>query len=294
MLKANRNEIGFDEAIKMIKDSIRGAGSLVAMHILTVMTLTGNCVNREFIQRATLTDACSKQVRDRLFTGVDVTKQQMQTALNGVVRKLGLTEFMVENLLCEALRTKKGFDTFHPSQCIYFLDQDTDNILCVDSSGNVLEERSEADDLKTLDSLPDVDDVVPRYPWWNAKFGCEGIHEWFVKLCNDRNETPDSHVLRAHLHSKNKETNKAVWNSYIRKMNAELKRKNHSLGKMAEGESVVTNDSSEKMAEGESVVNNKKSKNGKQKKANGERVASKNKSKGKHARKKRQSSFSND
>jgi hypothetical protein len=275
VLKANRNEIGFDEAMKMIQYRIHGAGALVAMHILTVLTLTGNCVNREFLRRATLTDACKKNVRDRLFTGVKVSRQQMMTALNGVVRKLGLTEFMVENLLCESLRTKEGFDTFHPSQCIYFLDPDTDNILCVDSSGNVLEERSEADDQKTLQRLPDVDNIVLRYQWWNAKFGIQGMHEWFLKLCNDRNELPQSEVMRAHLNSKKQESNKAVWSLYIRQMTLEMKGKNNSLEQMAEAKSVITSDSLDKMAEVESVDNNKSKR--KHPKAKGESVAKKKK-----------------
>lgn len=106
--------------------------------------------------------------------------QQTKTALNGVVRKLGLTEFLVENLLREAIRPKQGFDMFHPSQLIYFLDGDTDNILWVNSSGSVLEVRLEADDRESLKGLPKVDRVLPRYPWWEAKLGMEGIHEWYL------------------------------------------------------------------------------------------------------------------
>jgi hypothetical protein len=229
---ANSNELGFDEAIKMINDNILGAGSLTSMHMLTVMTLTGNCVNREFLRRATLSEACKKHVRDHLFPGIDVSMQQMKTALNRVVRKLGLTEFLVENLLCEALRPKQGYDTYHPSQCIYFLERDTDNILRVDSSGNVQEVRSEADDRKALDGLPDVDQIVPRYQWWNAKLGMEGIHKWYIHICMERNEPLQSTVMRLHLNSKKKETDAMVWNSYIHQLGDDRKSKKLSILQM--------------------------------------------------------------
>jgi hypothetical protein len=84
--KANNEEIGFNEAVKIMNDKVQGAGSLMSMHILSVLTLMGNCVNREFLRRrATLSEACKKQVRDRLFPGEKVTSAQMRTALNGVL-----------------------------------------------------------------------------------------------------------------------------------------------------------------------------------------------------------------
>jgi hypothetical protein len=222
---ANSGKIGFDDSIKIINDHILGAGRLVAMHLLTVLTLTGNCVNREFLRRATLTKPTKKAARVKLFPGYEVSLQQMKTAFKGVVRKLGMTEFLVENLLCEAIRTGHGYDTFHPSQCIYFLEKDTDNILCVDRKGTVLEVRLEADDRLALDRLPNVDQVlVPRYPWWKAKIGMEGIHEWYIKLCSERNEKPQSKVMRPHNKQNIKESDNVVWNAYLAKM-VELKGK---------------------------------------------------------------------
>jgi hypothetical protein len=125
VIKANNKDIGFDEALKIISDSVNGAGTLMSMHVLSVLTLTGNCLNREFLRRASLTDACKKNVREKLFPGQEITQTQMKTALNGVVRKLGMSEYLVENLLCESIRKEPGFDTFHPSQSIFFLDENT-------------------------------------------------------------------------------------------------------------------------------------------------------------------------
>jgi hypothetical protein len=39
--KANNEEIGFNEAVKIINDKVQGAGSLTSMHILFVLTLKG-------------------------------------------------------------------------------------------------------------------------------------------------------------------------------------------------------------------------------------------------------------
>ena len=112
-------------------DSVHGAGELVAMHILAVLTLTGNCINRDFLRMATLGQGCRKQLREKIFQNEMVTSGQMKTGLKGVVRKMGLSPFMVENLLCEALWSKPGYNTFHPSQSIFFLVDDMDNKLCV-------------------------------------------------------------------------------------------------------------------------------------------------------------------
>jgi hypothetical protein len=69
----------------------------------------------------------------------------------------------VEILLCESLRHKQGFDTFHPSQSLYFLDEPTDNIVCVGSRG-IVQVRSLDDDRKALAELvPLIDRVVPLY-----------------------------------------------------------------------------------------------------------------------------------
>jgi hypothetical protein len=66
-----------------------------------------------------------------MFPNFDISPSQKKRALNGVVRRMGLSEFIIENLLCESVRKKQGFDTFHPSQSIVYLDEDTNNILCL-------------------------------------------------------------------------------------------------------------------------------------------------------------------
>jgi hypothetical protein len=127
---------------------------------------------------------------------------------------------MVENLLCESLRTKQGYDTFHPSQYIFFLDEPTDNILCVGSIGVITEVRSEDNDRQALDHLPSIDCVVPYYQWWKAKMGREGIHEWYVNLCCEKGVDPKSIVVRPHINAKSKNmTNGDVWEKYIRELN---------------------------------------------------------------------------
>lgn len=43
MQKANNKDIGFDKAMKILTDNVKGAGTLTSMHLLSVLTLTGNC-----------------------------------------------------------------------------------------------------------------------------------------------------------------------------------------------------------------------------------------------------------
>lgn len=149
-----------------------------------------------------------------MFPDQKVSSSQMKTALNGVVRKLGLSEFIVENLLCKALRPKQGFDTFHQLQSITFLEKEMDNILCVSSDGNV-ESRSVDDDCKSIEKLPCMDRVVPIYQWWQAKMRMEGIHEWFVTLCRERNIDPKSLIICPHLNAKVLLNKKRIWEQYI-------------------------------------------------------------------------------
>ena len=169
VIKTNNGEINFDVAMKTLTGNVHGAGELIAMHVMAVLTLTGNCVNREFLRRATLSQSCKKQAMERMFPNFVVTPSQMKRSLNGVVCRLGLSEFIVENLLCESVRPKQGFDTFHPSQSITFLEEDTNNILCV--SGGIIKSRTVEYDRQVLAELPDKDRVVPLFPGGKQKRG---------------------------------------------------------------------------------------------------------------------------
>jgi hypothetical protein len=60
-MKTNKGEIDFDEAINTLTEKVKGAADLSAMHVMAVLTLTGNCVSHDFLRRATLTEQCKKQ-----------------------------------------------------------------------------------------------------------------------------------------------------------------------------------------------------------------------------------------
>jgi hypothetical protein len=55
-MKTNKGKIDFDVAMKTLTGNVKGAGELNAMHVMAVLTLTGNCVNCDFLRRATLTE----------------------------------------------------------------------------------------------------------------------------------------------------------------------------------------------------------------------------------------------
>ena len=173
-MKTNQGEIDFNVAIKTLTGKVQGARELTAMHVMAVLTLTGNCVNRDFLRRATLTEPCKKQGMASIFPNNDINSSQMKRALEGVVRRMDLPEFIIENLFCESVRKKKGFDTFHPSQSIMYLDEHTNNILCL--SGGTRMSRSEEDDRRVLAQLPHEDRIVPLFPWWKAQSRIWGIH----------------------------------------------------------------------------------------------------------------------
>jgi hypothetical protein len=216
VIKTNNGEINFDVAIKTLTGNVHGAGELTAMHVMAVLTLTGNCINRDFLRRATLSESCKKQVTARMFPNFVVKPSQMKRALNGVVRRLGLSEFIMENLLCESVRQKQGFDTFHPSQSITYLEEDTNNILCV--SGGEIMLRTVEDDRRMLAELPEKDGVVPLFPWWQAKLGMDGIHVWFLELCKEVSVDPELIVVRPHLNSGKLSSEVEVWNKYIKRL----------------------------------------------------------------------------
>jgi hypothetical protein len=206
-MKTNKGEINFDVAMKRLTGNVKGAGELNAMHVMAVLTLTGNCVNRDFLRRATLTEPCKKQGMSRMFPNDDISPSKMKRALDGVVRRLDLSEFIVENLFCESVRKKEGFDTFHPSQSITYLDEHTNNILCL--SGGKRMSRTEEDDRRVLAKLPDEDVVVPFFPWWKAESGINGIHDWYVKLCQKvLSVEPHSLVIRPHVNAKKRRVTK--------------------------------------------------------------------------------------
>jgi len=216
VMKINDGEIDYDIAIKTLISNVKGARELNAMHVMAVLTLTGNCVNRDFLRRATLTEPCKKQGVKSLFPNNDISSSQMKRALLGVVRRLDLSEFIVENLLCESVRKKDGFDTFHPSQSITYLDETTNNILCW--SGGKTTSRTEEDDRRVLAELPDEDGIVPLFPWWKATSGIVEIHAWYVKLCRKvLSVKPHSLVIRPHMNAPKPESDEEVWKRYIKK-----------------------------------------------------------------------------
>jgi hypothetical protein len=224
-MKTNKGEINFNVAMKTLTGKVQGAGELTAMHVMAVLTLTGNYVNCDFLRRATLSESCKKQAMGRMFPNFDINPSQMKRALNGVVRRMGLSEFILENLLCESMRPKQGFDTFHPSQSITYLDEHTNNILCL--SGGEIMSRTEEDDRQVLAELPDKDRVVPVFPWWQAKSGMEGIHVWFLELCQKVSVGPQFFVIRPHLNAQKFESEEEVWNKYIKQLESQRKGKKY-------------------------------------------------------------------
>jgi hypothetical protein len=227
VIKSNLGKLDFDTAIKRVMANVDGAGKLVAMHILAVLSLTGNCINRDFLRNATLGQACKKQVREKIFGGQNVNPSQMKSALKGGVRKMGLSAFMVENLLCEALRLKPGFDTFHPEQSISFLEDDTDNIVCVTGDKKV-EIRSVEDDLRKLQRLPTFDRIVSEWKWWTAPQGGRGIHDWFVQSCMEQDIDPSSLFIRPQTNAKVCQSQQHIWRHYLNKVG---KKKERQSGK---------------------------------------------------------------
>jgi hypothetical protein len=176
----------------------------------------------------------------RMFPNFMVNPSQMKRSLNGVVRRLGLSEFIMENLLCESVRPKQGFDTFHPSQSITFLEEDTNNILCV--TGGKIKSRSVEDDRQVLAKLPDKDRVVPLFPWWQAKSGMEGIHIWFLELCEEVSIDPELIVIRPHLKAKKFVSEKEIWNKYIKRLQVQQGKGKKDIAKITVQERVHRKD----------------------------------------------------
>ena len=217
VLKTNKGEIDFDVAMKSLTGNVKGAGKLNAMHVMAVLTLTGNCVNRDFLRRATLTEPCKKQGIASIFPNNDINSSQMKRALEGVVRRMDLPEFIIENLFCESVRKKMGFDTFHPSQSITYLDEHTNNILCL--SGGTTMSRSEEYDRRVLAQLPDEDGIVPLFPWWKAQSGILGIQDWYVKLCRKvLRVEPHSLVIRPHVNANKQVSDEEIWEKYTKRL----------------------------------------------------------------------------
>jgi hypothetical protein len=106
------------------------------------------------------------------------------------------------------VQKKEGFDTFHPSQLITYLDEDTNNILCLNRGKRM--SRTEEDDRQVLAKLPEEERLVPLFPCWQAKSGIIGIHEWFVELCQKVRVKPQRFVTRPHVNAKKRRLKKRL------------------------------------------------------------------------------------
>jgi hypothetical protein len=146
---------------------------------------------------------------------------------------MDLPEFIVENLFCESLWKKEGFDTFHLSQSITHLDEPTNNILCL--SGGTMMSRTEEHDRRVLAQLPGEDGIVPLFPWWQAKSGIAGIHDWYVKLCwKVLRVEPHSLVIRPHVNAKTQVSEEEIWKKYNKRL-ARVKPPDTNIPKKTKG-----------------------------------------------------------
>ena len=76
--------------------------------------------------------------------------------------------------------------------------------------------RTVEDDRRMLAELPEQDGVVPLFPWWQAKSGMEGIHVWFLELCQEVSVDPELIVVHPHSNSRKLVSEEEVWNKYIK------------------------------------------------------------------------------
>jgi hypothetical protein len=78
--------------------------------------------------------------------------------------------------------------------------------------------QGEEDDHRVLAKLPDMDRLVPLFPWWEAKLGIIGIHEWFIQLCQKVRVQPQDYVICPHVNAKKRETKEEVWKKYMKQL----------------------------------------------------------------------------
>jgi hypothetical protein len=79
--------------------------------------------------------------------------------------------------------------------------------------------RTEEHDRRVLTQLPDKDKIVPLFPWWKAKSGILGIHDWYIKLCwKVLRVEPHSLVIRPHVNAKKQVSEEEIWKKYTKRL----------------------------------------------------------------------------
>eukprot|EP00978_Attheya_sp_CCMP212_P009182 scaffold21670_cov39-Attheya_sp.AAC.1 len=82
-----------------------------------------------FSKKAALSSSCSKKIACTAFQGTKSTPSTTLSAFRSSMRKLSINDSYGDQALCEATRQCNAEDVFHPTQSIYWVDNDKDEVV---------------------------------------------------------------------------------------------------------------------------------------------------------------------
>jgi len=153
------------------------------------------------------------KMQDVLFPSMSVTPSWLMTAFRGLCRCLNLFPHMVENCICEAIQSNPAHDTFHPGQWIFFLDENTNDIVLM--QGDEQLRWSFTLDVEASNAYPVRDSVLPMWAWWEVEDDdLSTMHEWFMNECERRGIVAQEQISFPH----GEKPRRPVWLKYISKV----------------------------------------------------------------------------
>jgi hypothetical protein len=184
---ANEGGIKYDAAVRKIKSSVMGAGPMGINHFLGCAVLMGVLHDTSFSKNAALSSSCLTKIACTAFQGTKSLPSTSLCAFRSSMRKLAMNDSYGDQVFCEATRKTSAMDVFHPTQSIYRIDYDKDEVVRVMSVG--FEERIGRNDSKDqIMNWRATTENDSYFPWWKLPSNAtrSNIRDWSKKVSHER------------------------------------------------------------------------------------------------------------
>eukprot|EP00978_Attheya_sp_CCMP212_P024026 scaffold74772_cov53-Attheya_sp.AAC.3 len=176
-----------------------GAGPMGINHFFGCAVVMGVFLQTSFSTHALLSDSCAKKIALTVSQGSKTTKGKTLAAFRQAMRHLAINDSYGDQVFCESSRKCSADDVFHPSQNIYRIDREKEDILINLPSG--VEQRISHQMIKNqIDTWLCVKEQDTHFPWWElpSEPSRYDIQCWCKKVCHDRSLVHRNMVHFAH------------------------------------------------------------------------------------------------
>lgn len=182
-----------------IQRNVMCAGAMGINHFFGCAVLMGVLHDTAFSSKNTLSASCAGKIAGTMFQGMKTTRSKTVCAFNTTMRHMNMRSSYGDQVFCEATREHPANDVFHPSQCIYSIDYENNDVLLKKFNGNVYRRTCEMtkQQIVTWQEYPEIDTI---FNWWclSGDVTLYDIQCWCKKICHSNALVHNDMVYFAH------------------------------------------------------------------------------------------------